>query len=128
MTPRTAEALLTLERDAALAGPEDEVWRLGASGPAAYLRGALRQLDPGGDLPVEPPLEARDSRRRVPGRGPRSPFLLSPADKLPLDWTEPRLDLKVGAKREISCTCEGVSDTAVRWRASDIATWIEPGR
>ena len=48
MVPRTVEALLTLERDAVLAAPEDEVWRPAASGPAASLRNALGRLEPGG--------------------------------------------------------------------------------
>ena len=73
MLPRTVEALLALERDAALAGPEDEVWRPAASGPPADLRNALGQLAPGGELPVEAhPSQADLTRRRRPGRRPRS--------------------------------------------------------
>ena len=86
MLPRTVEALLALERDAALAGPEDEVWRPAASGPAANLRNALGQLAPGGDLPVE----ADPSQADPPGNdGPDAdralPVLLKPAEKRALD-------------------------------------------
>ena len=86
MLPRTVEALLALERDAALAGPEDEVWRPAASGPAANLRNALGQLAPGGELPVE----ANPSQADLPGDGAPDadralPVLLKPAEKRALD-------------------------------------------
>ena len=51
--PRTVNALLALEQDAALAAPEDPVWRPTASGPPVALRNALEQLEPGGEIPVE---------------------------------------------------------------------------
>ena len=41
-------ALLTLERDAAVAGANDRVWRPAASGSAIDLRHALERLAPGG--------------------------------------------------------------------------------
>ena len=86
MLPRTVEALLALERDAALAGPEDEVWRPAASGPPADLRNALGQLAPGGELPVE----AHPSQADLPGDGAPDadralPVLLKPAEKRALD-------------------------------------------
>ena len=86
MLPRTVEALLALERDAALAGPEDEVWRPAASGPPANLRNALGQLAPGGELPVE----ANPSQADLPGDGAPDadralPVLLKPAEKRALD-------------------------------------------
>ena len=86
MLPRTVEALLALERDAALAGPEDEVWRPAASGPPANLRNALGQLAPGGELPVE----AHPSQADLPGDGAPDtdralPVLLKPAEKRALD-------------------------------------------
>ena len=86
MLPRTVEALFALERDAALAGPEDEVWRPAASGPPADLRNALGQLAPGGELPVE----ANPSQADLPGDGAPDadralPVLLKPAEKRALD-------------------------------------------
>ena len=39
--PRTVNALLALEQDAALTAPEDPVWRPAASGPPVALRNAL---------------------------------------------------------------------------------------
>ena len=86
MVPRTVEALLTLERDAALAGPEDEVWRPAASGPAADLRNALGQLAPGGQLPEEDPPSAPIPPGDDYPRADRAlPFLLRPAEKRALD-------------------------------------------
>ena len=86
MLPRTVEALLALERDAALAGPEDEVWRPAASGPPADLRNALGQLAPGGELPEE----AHPTQADLPGDGAPDadralPVLLKPAEKRALD-------------------------------------------
>ena len=86
MVPRTVEALLTLERDAALAGPEDEVWRPAASGPPADLRNALGQLAPGGQLPEEDPPSAPIPPGDDYPRADRAlPFLLRPAEKRALD-------------------------------------------
>ena len=84
--PRDVEALLTLERDAALAGPEDEVWRPAASGSPVDLRGVLRQLDPGGDLPVEdPPSKPEIPSDDYPDASHALPILLKPAEKRALD-------------------------------------------
>ena len=84
--PRTVEALLALERDAALAGPEDDVWRPAASGPAVDLRNALGQLAPGGELPVEaPPSKADVPGDDAPDSGHALPVLLRPAEKRALD-------------------------------------------
>ena len=86
MLPRTVEALLALERDAALAGPEDEVWRPAASGPAAHLRNALGQLAPGGELPVEaPPSAATSPGDGAPDPDRALPVMLRPAEKRVLD-------------------------------------------
>ena len=80
------EAPLALERDAALAGPEDRVWRPAASGPAADLRNALRQLAPGGELPVEaPPSKADMPDGDAPDSDHALPVLLKPAEKRALD-------------------------------------------
>ena len=86
MAPRTVEALLALERDAALAGPEDEVWRPAASGPAVDLRNALGRLAPGGRLPEEdPPSKADVPGEDAPDSGHALPVLLRPAEKRALD-------------------------------------------
>ena len=86
LAPTPVEALLALERDAALAGPEDRVWRPAASGPAADLRNTLRQLSPGGELPVEaPPSKADMPGHDAPDSGHALPVLLSPAEKRALD-------------------------------------------
>ena len=86
MVPRTVEALLTLERDAALAGPEDDVWRPAASGPPADLRSALGQLAPGGRLPEEdPPSAPIPPGDDYPPADRALPFLLRPAEKRALD-------------------------------------------
>ena len=86
MVPRTVEALLTLERDAALAAPEDEVWRPAASGPPADLRTAMGNLDPGGQLPDETPPSAATPPGDDPPDADRAlPVLLRPAEKRALD-------------------------------------------
>ena len=86
MAPHTVEALLTLERDAALAGPEDDVWRPAASGPPLNLRSALGQLAPGGRLPEEdPPSEPTPPGDDHPRADRALPFLLRPAEKRALD-------------------------------------------
>ena len=82
----SVEALLALERDAALAGPEDLVWSPSASGSAAALRNALGRLAPGGRLPVEEPPSRADMPGDVPPDPDRAlPILLSPAEKRALD-------------------------------------------
>ena len=47
-------ALLALERDAALAGPEDPVWRLPSVAASLDLRHVLSYVERGGALPAEP--------------------------------------------------------------------------
>ena len=84
--PRSVDALLALERDAALAAPDDRVWRPATFGPALDLRSALRHPASVGALPAEAP----PSRADVPGDSlPDSdralPFLLRPAEKRALD-------------------------------------------
>ena len=86
MAPRTVEALLALERDAALAGPEDEVWRPAAAGPPLDLRNALGRLAPGGRLPEEdPPSKADVPGDDAPDADRALPVLLKPAEKRALD-------------------------------------------
>lgn len=82
----SVEALLALERDAALAGPEDPVWRPAASGPATDLRNALRQLAPGGEFPVEePPRKPAMPGDDAPHPDRALPVMLSPTEKTALD-------------------------------------------
>ena len=56
-------ALLALERDAALAGTADRIWRPVAPGAPVDLRYALDRLSPGVELPAEAPL----SKATMPG-------------------------------------------------------------
>ena len=79
-------ALLALERDAALAGAADRIWRPVAPGAPIDLRYALDRLGPGGELPVEAPL----SKATMPGGSARDaghalPAILKPAEKRALD-------------------------------------------
>ena len=79
-------ALLALERDAALAGTAAPVWRPPSGGARLDLDYALERLRPGGEIPVEgPPSQATlpgdlagDARRALPA-------LLKPAEKRVLD-------------------------------------------
>ena len=79
-------ALLALERDAALAGTGAPVWRPPSGGARLHLGYVLERLRPGGDLPEEgPPSQASlpgdlasDARRALP-------VLLKPAEKRALD-------------------------------------------
>ena len=79
-------ALLALERDAALAGLDAPVWRPPSGGARLDLRYVLNRLRPGGEIPVEgPPSQASlpgdlaaDARRALPA-------LLKPAEKRVLD-------------------------------------------
>ena len=78
-------ALLALERDAALAGPDRRIWRPIGGNAALDLRHALERLQPCGELPVEEPL----AHAAIPGDGendgrPLSTILL-PAEKRALD-------------------------------------------
>ena len=79
-------ALLALERDAALVGPEDEVWVPLKVNANLDLRSELKRLSPGGRLPPEQPL----ARATLPGDlvaySPRATSaLLRPAEKRALD-------------------------------------------
>lgn len=79
-------ALLALERDAVLAGPEDRVWRPAASGAPLDLRHALNRLGPGGDLPAEaPPMRADIPEGRGESAARSLPMLLRPTEKRLLD-------------------------------------------
>ena len=79
-------ALLALERDAALAGAEAHVWRPASGNASLDLHHALEGLRSGGELPEEEP----PSRASLPGDlaadAARSlPVLLTPAQKRVLD-------------------------------------------
>ena len=75
-------ALLALERDAALAGPVRRIWRPPSGNAAVDLRYALERLRPGGELPVEEPL----ARAVTPGDAVDAlNVLLKPAEKRALD-------------------------------------------
>ena len=78
-------ALLALEADAALAGPDRGIWRPSAGNASLDLRYALEGLRPGGQLPVEEPPpepslpgEAREAERTLSA-------MLLPAEKRALD-------------------------------------------
>ena len=79
------QALLALEREAALAGPERRIWRPPAVNSALALGYALERLRPGGELPEEEPL----SKAVLPGDGETAvdalPARLKPAGKRALD-------------------------------------------
>ncbi len=79
-------ALLALERDTALAGPDRRIWRPPAGNAALDLRYALERLRPGGELPDEEP----PSRANLPGdlaadAARALSVLLKPAEKRVLD-------------------------------------------
>ena len=78
-------ALLALENDAALAGPDHRIWRPASANASLDLRYALERLRPGGELPEEEPL----SRAELPGEGDQPCCSLAaslrPAQKLALD-------------------------------------------
>ena len=79
-------ALLALERDAALAGAGARVWRPASGNAILDLGYAVERLRPGGDLPEEGPL----SQASLPGglaadAAHALPALLKPAEKRALD-------------------------------------------
>ncbi len=75
-------ALLGLERDAALAGPDHRLWRPPAVNATLDLRYALERLRPGGVLPEEGPL----CQATVPDNAVDAlPTRLKPAEKRALD-------------------------------------------
>ena len=81
-------ALLALERDAALAGPGDPVWRQPKVNATLDLRSALARIPPGGALAAEPRLSRATLPADGPGRGIPDPMLpapLKPAEKRTLD-------------------------------------------
>ena len=84
--PRSVSALLALERDAAVATPDDRVWCPAAFGSAVDLRSTLRQPASGGELPAEaPPSRADLPGDSLPNSDHALPFLLRPAEKRALD-------------------------------------------
>ena len=77
---------VALERDAALAGPGDEIWRPAKTGQALDLNYLLRRVSQRGGLPAEAPL----SRAAAPGPIDADvdhalPVALKPAEKRALD-------------------------------------------
>ncbi|MYC38949.1 MAG: helix-turn-helix domain-containing protein [Chloroflexi bacterium] len=78
-------ALLALERDAALAGPERRIWRPPSGNAALALGYALERLRPGGELPAEEPLlkAALPNDRETAVNA--LPVLLTPAEKRAMD-------------------------------------------
>ena len=79
-------ALLALERDAALAGTGAPVWRPPSGGARLHLGYVLERLRPGGDLPEEgPPSQASLSGDLASDARRALPVLLKPAEKRALD-------------------------------------------
>ncbi|MDE2753961.1 MAG: replication-relaxation family protein [Gemmatimonadota bacterium] len=85
-------ALLALEQDAALAGPEDPVWRLPSVAATLDLRHVISYVECGGALPAEPePLRAAlPENIEIEGPGQKIPdwllpSALKPAEKRVLD-------------------------------------------
>ena len=85
-------ALFALEREAAVVGPDDPVWRLRSVGAAITLRAAIDGLAPGGALAAERPLARTSLPPDIDERSPGGdapdhllPALLKPSEKLVLD-------------------------------------------
>ncbi|MYE06151.1 MAG: hypothetical protein F4Y04_02840 [Chloroflexi bacterium] len=79
-------ALLALERDAALAGAEHRIWRPPAGSAVLDLGHALERLRPGGDVPEEgPPAKATLPGDLAAAVRRALPVLLKPAEKRALD-------------------------------------------
>ena len=83
---------LAVESDAAVAGPDDSIWSLLASGEAVDLRTALHKIRSGSDLPEEPPLSRVSLPWDMPTGGPGRdlpdhalPAILKSAEKKALD-------------------------------------------
>ena len=115
---RSVNALLALERDAALASTGDRVWRPAASGPPLDLRYLIKRLAPGGVLPEEVPAANADMPGDdVPDTGPRAPRAAQSRRE-----ARPRPDLRLaldGARR--ACRPDG------RLRAASVAAHHTPG-
>ena len=79
-------ALLALERDAALAGTAAPVWRPPSGGARLDLDYVLERLRPGGEIPVEgPPSQASLPGDLAADAAHAMPALLKPAEKRALD-------------------------------------------
>ena len=79
-------ALLALERDAALGGADAPVWRPPSGGARLDLGYALERLRPGGEIPVEgPPSQASIPGDLTAAAAQAMPALLKPAEKRALD-------------------------------------------
>ena len=79
-------ALLALERDAALAGTAAPVWRPPSGGARLDLDYALERLRPGGNLPEEGPPSQASLPGDIAAAAVRAlPALLKPAEKRALD-------------------------------------------
>ena len=79
-------ALLALERDAALAGTAAPVWRPASGNASLDLAYVLERLRPGGEIPVEgPPSQASLPGGLAADAAQALPALLKPAEKRALD-------------------------------------------
>ena len=85
-------ALFALEREATLAGADDEVWRPLKVGGDVSLRYILDRAEPGGELPEEPEPQRVSVPEDIPDRGGAAdmadhllPVYLNPAEKRALD-------------------------------------------
>ena len=85
-------ALFAVEREAALAGTDDPIWRPLKVGSAVDLRYLLDRTGPGGDLPVEDDSRLASVPADIPDRGTASdisdhmlPLFVRPAEKRALD-------------------------------------------
>ena len=78
-------ALLALERDAALAGPEPRIWQPPAVNASLDLNYALERLRPGGQLIEEDPPSRADFPEDGEAIQHSLPHLLRPAEKQALD-------------------------------------------
>ena len=85
-------ALFAPEREAALAGPDDPIWRPLKVGNDVSLRYVIDRAEPGGGLPVEDEPRRVSPPEDIPERGAASdmadhllPIYLSPAEKRALD-------------------------------------------
>ena len=79
-------ALLALERDAALGGPDRHIWRPTSGNASLDLGYVLERLRPGGELPDdEPPAKASLPGDLATDAARALPVLLKPAEKRVLD-------------------------------------------
>ena len=95
-------ALFALEREAALAGEDDRIWRPSRVAASVDLRYVLDRTDPGGEIPEEDEPQRVSVPADIPDRGTAGdiadhllPVMLRPAEKRALDvisdwpWVSP---------------------------------------